>query len=135
VCGSKRDDIGWLASSWGLKSPIERNVGYVKASFEVTPRVSISLDALYGKSSTETDTPPPVTAVQGLIRIDRNHAYLPAAVAEQMDAAGITFFNLARYSSDIGGHSTSHRDNDLKSVKAGLNADAGGWIIDSFLSY
>lgn len=135
VCDGKRDDIGWLGSSQGLKSPVERGVGYVKANFELTPSVSISLDGLYGKSSTSTDTPPPVTAVQGLIRINRDHAYLPAAVAAQMDAAGITSFNLARYSSDIGGHSTSYRDNELKRVKAGLDADAGGWEINSFLTY
>lgn len=56
--------------------------------------------------------------------IFRNNAYLPAAIAAQMDTAGITSFRLARFNRDFGTINLNYR-NQTWDVQLGAEGDLG----------
>ncbi|QGN55699.1 TonB-dependent receptor domain-containing protein [Novosphingobium sp. Gsoil 351] len=86
----------------GLLPGQKRFSGYVRAEFDVNDRLTVYADGLYAQSHTDQAAfYNYATTALAQYTIFRDNAYLPAAVAARMDAAGITSFKLGRAESEL----------------------------------
>jgi outer membrane receptor protein involved in Fe transport len=135
VCSTQRNDLTMFQRAVDLSAPQKRFSGYANLAFALSDRVKLHADFLYGESTTHFQSVPPATAVLGGYSIKRDNAYLPAAVAAQMDAAKITSFSLGRYSEEFG-NTQFARFTNVKRGSLALDADLGhGWKASAYAAY
>lgn len=77
-----------------------RQSGFGRASFDLTANVSIYADVLYSRNEASADQTPNLDS--GTIRIRRDNAYLPAAVAAIMDANRVATLQIGRINAEDG---------------------------------
>ena len=135
-CPTQRNDLTMFQRAADLTAGQTRYSGYGSLTYAVSDRVKLSADFLYGESTTVFHSVPPATAVLGAYTIQRDNAYLPAAVAALMDASpAITSFTLGRYSEEFG-NTEFTRFTNLKRGSLALDADLGGtWKAKAYGAY
>lgn len=135
ACPGQQDDLIFFQRSVDIVVAQERYSGYANLGIDLTPDVKISADFLYGKSRTIFHSVPPTTSALGVYTITRDNAFLPAAVAARMDAAGITSFPLGRYSEEFD-RTEFVRSTELKRGSLNLEAKLGGsWKLSAYAVY
>lgn len=92
--------------------------------------------ALRGRSAVEFAGHPQAFYTTATATIQRDNAFLPAAVGQLMDEAGVTSFPLARMSSsrDIGAPLITN-DSRMDSLTMGVDAPAGRWTVSAYYQY
>jgi outer membrane receptor protein involved in Fe transport len=135
VCATKRDDLIFFQRIADLKTPQTRYSGYGALTFQAAENVTLTADYLYGQSETVFHSVPPATSVVGNYTIQRDNAYLPAAVAARMDAAGVSSFPLSRFSMEFG-PSQFTRTTDVKRGSLAAEVDLGSsWKANGYVVY
>jgi outer membrane receptor protein involved in Fe transport len=135
VCPMQRNDLTMYQRAVDLTSGQKRYSAYANLGFDLTDSVKLHIDALYGESTTQFHSVPPATGVLGAYTIQRTNAYLPAAVAARMDAAGVTSFGLGRFSEEFG-NTFFQRFTNVKRSSASVDADLGGsWKAKGYAAY
>lgn len=121
-----------------LVLPVDRHVAMAHLDYEISDAVSLFAEGTYGRSGSDYAGPiPRDTALTGprAITIRRDNAFLPAEVAQIMDANGITSFPMGRSNADfssvrIVNYNTTYR------IAGGLKGDlGGGWNWDAYAQY
>jgi outer membrane receptor protein involved in Fe transport len=104
-----------------------------RVTYEVAPNFTVWGEGSYGRFHTEGNTVDYVNT--GSIVILRDNPYLPAALAAQMDAAGITRFNMSRVNyGDRNGLSPGNV-NKFWQGAVGFRADVfQDWKVDGYFS-
>jgi len=135
VCPTQRNDLTMFQRAVDVSAPQKRFSGYANLGFELTDHIKLRADFLYGESTTHFQSVPPATSVLGAYTIRRDNAYLPTAVAAQMDTAGITSFGLGRYSEEFG-NTQFTRFTNVKRGSLALDADLGhSWKANAYAAY
>jgi outer membrane receptor protein involved in Fe transport len=135
VCPGQRNDLIFFQSIADLVTPQRRYSGYGALTFDASDSVTLKADFLYGESTTVFHSVPPATSVLGNYTIRRDNAYLPAAVAARMDAAGVTSFPLGRFSLEFG-PSQFTRYTNVKRGSLGADIDLGNsWKAKAYAAY
>jgi len=113
---------------------VKRFVAYGRASFEVSPALTLSLEGGYSHSLGLFEGGFPNTTGQGFT-IQRDNAFLPQAVRNAMIAAGKTSITVARGFYDIG-NVHFRTVNNTPHGTVGAEGDLGGsWHYDAHYSY
>jgi outer membrane receptor protein involved in Fe transport len=135
VCSQQRNDLTMFQRAVDLTSAQSRYSAYANLGYELSDRITLRADALYGESKTHFHSVPPATAVLGAYTIRRDNAYLPAAVAARMDAAGVTSFSLGRYSEEFG-NTAFTRFTNVKRGSFAADVDLGhSWKANAYTAY
>lgn len=125
--GGSGDDT--TANLISLAPEAERSSTFAYLSFDATPKLNLYLQGLRGTSMTDApDHGGRFAAVPGIdtrLTIFRENAFLPAAVAEIMDAEGLTSFqmNVVGDREGLGRSSRLKQDNETTSATAGFKWD------------
>ena len=86
----------------GLLPAQKRLSAFLRTEFDVSDNLTLFAEGLYAQSHTDQEAfYNYATTALARYTIYRDNAYLPAAVAARMDAAGVTSFNLGRAESDL----------------------------------
>lgn len=121
-----------------LVLPIDRHVVMAHLDYEISDAISVFAEGSYGRAGTDYSGPiPRDTATTGAraITIRRDNAFLPAQIAQIMDANGITSFPMGRANADF---STTRivNSNTTYRIAGGLRGDlGGGWGWDVYAQY
>ncbi len=83
-----------------LLPELDRRVAYLRTGYEVSDALELSQDFSYGWSKGVASTP--YYFNYGNLTIQRENPFLPASVAAQMDAAGVSSFGFGRLWTDVG---------------------------------
>lgn len=110
-----------------LAPGVERFDPYARVEFELSPSATIYADLSYSLSKASLFT---VAQRDRSITIRRDNAFLPDAVAQAMDADGITSFRMNRISFDFGGREIRVR-NEAWQGTVGARGDIGDWQWDA----
>src|SRR5690606_8446561 len=135
--GGSGDDT--TANLTSLVPEAERSSAFAYLSFDATPNLNLYVQALRGRSMTDApDHGGRFAAVPGIdtrITIFRENAFLPAAVAEIMDAEGLTSFemNVVGDREGLGRTSRLKQDNDTTSATVGFSWDmTPEWVLNGY---
>ncbi|SLJ91255.1 TonB-dependent receptor plug domain-containing protein [Novosphingobium mathurense] len=135
LCPGRRDDLPFNSYEAMLASPQERGTAFARATVDLGGDAEAYVDGLYGKSVTRFQTVPAATALNGLITIKNDNAFLPAQIRSQMAALGLTSFQLGRFSHD-NGPTKATRTAEVWRLSAGLRMGLGaGWTLKASASY
>lgn len=86
----------------GLLPGQKRFSAFLRSEFDVSDSLTLFAEGLYARSDTNQQAfYNYATTAIAQYTIYRNNAYLPAAIAQRMDAAGITEFKLGRAESEL----------------------------------
>ena len=101
-------NFAWINGGDGAKGNLglipaqKRLSGFLRAEFDVNDNVTLFAEGLYARSDTNQEAfYNYATTAVARYTIFRDNAYLPAAIAARMDAAGITNFFLGRAESEF----------------------------------
>jgi outer membrane receptor protein involved in Fe transport len=126
---------------WGLSLgfsalPQEKATGYARLSWDVTEGLTA-----YVTGTAASNTPGPFysspynSLITGNLTIQRDNAFLPQTIRDQMVQLGLQTIAVGRYSEDFGGSVVS-RTNDTYRAVIGLQGEiAGGWKLDAYGQY
>jgi len=128
----------------GIAAPTLRNSFYTHGEFEITPRVTawaegshaysqVRNSSLVGKDQGPTTVLGTQSVANALV-IRNDNAYLPAAIRQQMAAAGVTFVNMGRINFDLGPQKPYLR-NFTTRIAGGLRGEIAGWKWDANYQY
>lgn len=125
----------YARNSHTLVLPVERRVAMAHLDYDLTDKLSLFVDANYGRSGAQFNTPATRDTTATAIVIRRDNAFLPAPIAAIMDANGITSFGLGRQNNDFG-PVRANNENTTERVVAGLEGKFGdGWGFDAYYEY
>lgn len=115
--------------------PVERNVAMVHLTYDLTSNLTLFVEGGYGRSAADFRTPPNRDTTTASIVIQRDNAFLPAAVGAIMDTNGITSFPMGRANNDFG-ETRASNVNTTERFAIGLRGDLGGsWDWDAYYTY
>lgn len=117
-----------------LISPlIDRYSLYGNLDYDFSDALSGFVQASYGSTSVTANS---ATGFDfGFTAIRRDNAFLPATLAQMMDDAGVTQFNMGKITSEAG-PTVSQADRSTFRIATGLKGDlGGGWDWDAYYQY
>ena len=115
-----------------LAVPYDRYSFFGKGDYDLGP-ATIFAEASYSRSEGRANVLP--TSNFGSLIIQRDNAFLPAALRTRMEAAGQTSFAMARFTTDFG-LLTSNVENETTRGVLGLRGDVGeNWKWDTYFAY
>ncbi|NBC35101.1 TonB-dependent receptor [Novosphingobium sp. FSY-8] len=85
-----------------INRPLERGSGYVHVGFDVSDALSLYADAMYGRSSSTVNNTYNRRQTANPFTIQRDNAFLPDAIRNQMQAVGVTSLTMLRFSRERG---------------------------------
>nr|WP_298720393.1 TonB-dependent receptor [uncultured Steroidobacter sp.] len=119
-----------------IAGSVERNVGYLRTSYDLTDNVNAYIEGQYSQTRTTNTANPNRRLGNNTIRID--NAYLPESLRQQLLAAGETSFRMGTTNADMGRFKGDYR-RSLYRVAAGLDGtfDALGtsWKWDTYVQH
>lgn len=116
-----------------LATPLTRANLFTRTTFDVTDNVQAFMEASVAYSETTFNLS--TSYDLGTLTIQRDNAYLPAAVGSMMDAAGVTNFRMGRINRDIGFNVVDNK-NATSRIAVGLKGDFGEtWNWDAYYQY
>lgn len=114
-----------------LIPPVERIVGYMHASYDLSDAVKASLDLSYGEVKGTVIG----SVARSTVTIQRTNAFLPAGVAAIMDANNITSFTLGRAFGDLGGSVNNAENKTYRAVLSLEGQISDAWRWDAYYQY
>lgn len=128
-------DLPYTTQTAFFAAPQERVSAYGRASYELTDNLSVYVDALYGKSRTQTGTSAASTLLLGSFTIQATNPFLPDAVRTTLQDANVSSFTMGRYFRDLG-YPEVFKRNELQRYSGGLTWDfGGGWTAKAYYSH
>lgn len=127
VAGSPAFAIGGDGHQNNMMQPaglLRTEKGYFRASYDFTDSLTGYVRANAALSHNNMRILSDNRSAQASYTIFRNNAYLPAAVAAQMDAAGVTSFRLGRFNRDFGAITIDYK-NKTFDVSVGFDGKIG----------
>jgi len=117
-----------------VASPVGRQVGYARFSYDITP--DIQFYAQYNLSHSLTNTPLTLSkSTYDTITIQDDNAFLPASIKAAMAADNITSFKLGRWSQDYA-MNVIHNEMETEQISGGLKGGFGdGWTWSAYYAY
>ncbi|WP_320076607.1 TonB-dependent receptor domain-containing protein [Novosphingobium ovatum] len=122
-----------------INRPLERKSIFAHALFDVTPQWQVFAEGSYSEVHSDYINGPNVhnsTAAQtAYITIQRDNAYLPVSVRNQMTSAGVTSLTMTRWDLEDG---LTHTDNLNKTLRlvGGFSGRLGGsWKLDGYFQW
>jgi len=101
-----------------MSTRVDRYVAYFRTSYDITDNITIWADAQWSNAHAVNNSNPNRRLGNNVIR--RDNAYLPASVAAQMDALGLTQFNLGTTNADMPRFGSDNR-RTLRTGSVGLD--------------
>jgi len=116
-----------------MSTRIDRYVGYVRTSYDVTDSATVYADAQWSNAHAVNNSNPNRRLGNNVIR--RDNAFLPASVAAVMDANGLTQFNMGSTNADMPRFRSDNR-RTLRTWSAGIDgslaAFGGDWTYNAY---
>jgi len=121
-----------------INRPLERKSLFAHASFDITPEWSVFAEGSYGEVQSDYINGPNVhnsTAAQtAYITIQRDNAFLPESIRDQMAATGVTSLTMTRWDLEDGLTHTENRNRTTRLV-GGFNGQIGAWKLDGYYQW
>lgn len=130
--GGGADPVNGFYNNYPLVAPVERLTFMGNASYDITDNASLFMQASYGKVNSSTLGAS--SRNLGNITIQRDNAYLPAALRAKMLAAGQTSFLFGRIADDIG-PPVADVSRETYRIVTGAKGDAGILKWDLYYQY
>jgi outer membrane receptor protein involved in Fe transport len=132
IAGAPNFSIGGDGFQNNLAQPaasLETKRFYLHTSYELTDSITAKLRLMAGESDTAARILADNRSTTQSYTIFRDNAYLPAAVAARMDAAGVTSFRFARFNRDFGAieNNFNNRSWDINAGLDGKFAERWNW--------
>ena len=121
-----------------INRPLERKAVFGHATFDVTPEWNVFVQASYGDVHSDYINGPNVhnssAAQTAFITIQRDNAFLPQAVRDQMLARGVTSLTMTRWDLEDGKTHTDNRNKTTR-VVGGFAGKIGSWSLDGYYQW
>lgn len=131
--GGSADPVNGFYNNFPLVAPVERFSSMMHAKYQATDSVQLFMEASYGRADAETIGASARNT--GNITIQRDNAYLPAALRAQLQAANQTSFSFGRVSNDIG-PPVAEVSRETYRVVTGARGDlSDDWQWDAYYQY
>lgn len=131
--GGGADPVNGFYNNFPLVAPVERFSSMMHAKYQATDSVQLFMEASYGRADAETIGAS--SRNTGNITIQRDNAYLPAALRSQLVAANQTSFSFGRVSNDIG-PPVAEVSRETYRVVTGARGDlSDDWQWDAYYQY
>ena len=119
-----------------IAGEVERTVGYIRTSYDLTDNVNAYIEGQYSDTSTSNIANPNRRLGNNTITID--NAFLPQSLRDQMALAGQTSFRMGSTNADMG-RLTGDYSRSLYRVAGGLDGDFGAfgtdWKWDAYVQH
>lgn len=126
-------DSSDLAKFWQLEIPLEQSNLFSRLSYDFSEAFKVFAEGTYSKAI--ADSQGPYNFNFGNLTIQRDNAFLPAALQAQMTAANQTSFSYGLMPADIG-RINPHNVRELYRVVLGANGKLGGtWTYSVYGQY
>lgn len=124
-----------VRSGHTLSLPVERSIAMVHADFDVSDNLRLFAEGSYAKAGSDFHTAFARDSTAGALTIQRDNAYLPAAVRTIMVNNNINSFSLGRQHKDFGEVPASNFNTTTR-FAVGASGDFGaGWTWDAYYQY
>lgn len=131
--GGSADPVNGFYNNFPLVAPVERYSGMMHAKYQATDSVELFLETSYGRANAETIGASARNT--GNITIQRDNAYLPAALRAQLVTANQTSFSFGRVSNDIG-PPVAEVERETYRIVSGARGDlSADWQWDAYYQY
>jgi len=131
--GGSRDEVNGFYNNFPQVAPVERLSSLVSLGYDLTDNIRFTAEGSYGKINSST-----LGAASrniGNITIQRDNAYLPTSLRNQLVTANQTSFSMGRISQDIGIPQASVSRETYRAV-AGLEGNFGDRVKwDAYYQY
>lgn len=117
----------------GLLPKLDRVATYLRTGYELSDSVEVFQDFSYARTKGTATTPHYFNF--GNLTIQRDNAFLPASVAAQMDAAGVTSFGFGRFWTDVGTPVPVSTNSTWRSVTGARGSLSQDWKWDVSAEY
>ena len=124
-----------IRSGHTLSLPVERTIGMVHADFEVSDNLTLFAEASWAKAGSDFHTAFARDSTANALLIQRDNAYLPAAVRNIMTASNIASFSLGRQHKDFGEVSASNFNTTTRFAFGASGSFGDGWTWDAYYQY
>jgi len=124
-----------VRSGHTLSLPVERSIAMVHADFEVNDSITLFAEASYAKAGSDFHTAFARDSTANALLIQRDNAYLPAAVRNIMTASNIASFSLGRQHKDFGEVSASNFNTTTRFAVGASGKFGDGWTWDAYYQY
>lgn len=118
--------------------PLERKVAFVHSDFDVTDHFSIFGEANYGAEESDyingSNNHNSTAAQTAYITVQRDNAFLPASIRNQMIASGVTSLTMTRWDPE-GGPAHTDNQNYTTRLVGGFKGDFAGWRVDGYYEW
>ncbi|MBT2187314.1 TonB-dependent receptor plug domain-containing protein [Sphingobium nicotianae] len=122
-----------LEDDGNILPDIKRYSGYGRASFDISPAITLWTDLLWSRVEVNSDLAPNIDLGATPLTIQRDNAFLPTSIRTLMTANNITRFSLGRVNMEDGFSQNNSKGRVLR-YAAGLNGKFGdGWEWDAFV--
>jgi iron complex outermembrane receptor protein len=136
VLPGRFDNEAWDLSLSLSALPQEKATGYARVSWDVADHLTVYATGVVARNKPGPFFSSPAnTLITGNFVVQRDNAFLPAAVRSQMQALDLQTISIGRYSEDFGASVVS-RTNDTQRIVVGLQGDiGGGWTLNAYGQY
>jgi len=136
VLPGRMDGQPWPSSLAFSALPQKKATGYARLSWDVTDGLTAYATGVIASNEPGPFYSSPAnTLITGNFIVQRDNAFLPETVRDQMVANDLQTIAVGRYSEDFGG-SVVTRTNDTQRLVLGLQGEiGGGWMIDVYGQY
>ncbi|WP_428149776.1 TonB-dependent receptor plug domain-containing protein [Brevundimonas sp.] len=124
-----------VRSGHTLSLPVERSIALFHADFDVNDNLSLFAEASYANAGSDFHTAYARDSTAGALTIQRDNAYLPAAVRTIMLNNNIASFSLGRQHKDFGEVSASNFNTTTRFAFGASGAFGDGWTWDAYYQY
>lgn len=131
--GGSADPVNGFYNNFPLVAPVERFSGLTHMKYQATDDIELFMEASYGR--TEAQTIGASSRNTGNITIQRDNAYLPAALRAQLQTAGQTSFSMGRVSNDIGPPLADVTRETYRIVSGASGSISPEWHWDAYYQY
>jgi len=117
-----------------INRPLERGSLFARASFDISDAVTIYAEGLYGASTSTVNNSVNRHQTSNPFTIQRDNAFLPASIRDQMTTAGVTSLTMLRFSRERGFVATKV---DSETIRGTVGADAklGSLELSAYYQY
>lgn len=124
-----------VRSGHTLSLPVERSIALFHADFDVNDNLTLFAEASYANAGSDFHTAYARDSTAGALTIQRDNAYLPAAVRTIMLNSNIASFSLGRQHKDFGEVSASNFNTTNRFAFGANGAFGDGWTWDAYYQY
>ncbi len=124
-----------VRSGHTLSLPVERSIAMFHTDFKVNDSLTLFAEASWARAGSDFHTAYARDSTANALLIQRDNAYLPAAVRNIMTTSNITSFSLGRQHKDFGEVSASNFNTTTRFAFGASGALGAGWTWDAYYQY